>query len=167
MTVDPAVLPGLLLLAAELIALAAVGFIVVRVALRQTDDRMALAQGLVVGPALWGLIVNFVMYAVPGLAGALVGWAAMLALGVGLAWLAPVPVRPQGRTLAGFAVVALAIRLGFRTIVEAPVIVRDRYPSTIRPTTVATMFIETLMVSRRLRRFRPTANDSAGGVARR
>ena len=79
-------------------------------------------------------------------------------------------VFPHVRT-SGFAfdieALALAIRLGFPTIVEAPVIVRDRYPSTIRPTTVATMFIETLMVARRLRRFRPTANDTAGGVARR
>ena len=49
MTVDPAVLPGLLLLAAELGVLAAVGFVVARVALRQTDDRLALAQGLVIG----------------------------------------------------------------------------------------------------------------------
>ena len=66
MILDPTFLPGLLLLAAELIALAAVGYVVVRVALRQTDERMALAQGLVVGPALWGLIVNFVLHVVPG-----------------------------------------------------------------------------------------------------
>ena len=67
-------------------------------------------------------------------------------------------VFPHVRT-SGFAfdieALALAIRLGFRAIVEAPVIVRDRYPSTIRPTTVATMFIETLMVAGRLRRFDP------------
>ena len=50
MIVDPAVIPGLLILAAELAALAAVGYVVVRVALRQSDDRVALAQGLVVGP---------------------------------------------------------------------------------------------------------------------
>ena len=86
MTVDPAVIPGLLLLAAEFAALAAVGYVVVRVALRQTDDRMALAQGLVVGLALWGLITNFVLYAVPGLAGAAVGWGLTLILGTVLAW---------------------------------------------------------------------------------
>lgn len=67
-------------------------------------------------------------------------------------------VFPHVRT-SGFAfdieALALAIRLGFRAIVEAPVIVRDRYPSTIRPTTAATMFIETLMVAGRLRRFNP------------
>ena len=45
MTVDPAVIPGLLLLAAELLALAAVGYVVARVALRQTDDRLALGRG--------------------------------------------------------------------------------------------------------------------------
>lgn len=69
---------------------------------------------------------------------------------------APVVQRvfPHVRT-SGFAfdieALALAIRLGYRSIVEAPIIVRNRYPSTIRPTTIATMFMETLMVSRRLR----------------
>ena len=112
MRVDPAVIPGLLLLVAELVALAAVGFVVVRVALRQTDDRMALAQGLVVGPALWGLIVNLVMYAVPGLAGVVVGWVVTLALGTGLAWRAPHLIRPGPRVVAGFAVAALALFWG-------------------------------------------------------
>ena len=109
MTVDPAVIPGLLLLAAELTALASVGFVVVRVALRQTDDRMALAQGLVVGPALWGLIVNFVLYAVPGLAGAAVGWGVTLTLGAVLAWRAPDRIRPRPRVVAGIVVAALAL----------------------------------------------------------
>ncbi len=109
MIVDPAVIPGLLLLAAELVALAAVGYIIVRVVLRQGDDRVALAQGLVVGLALWGLIVNFVIYVVPGLAGALVGWGVMLALGAVLARRAPRPVRPRPRVAAGFAVVVLAL----------------------------------------------------------
>ena len=109
MTVDPTVLPGLALLAAEFVALAVVGFVVARVALRQTDDRMALAQGLVIGPALWGLIVNFILHAVPGLAGAIVGWGVTLTLGTVLAWRASVPLRPQGRTLVGFAVAALAL----------------------------------------------------------
>ncbi len=109
MTVDPTVIPGFLILVLELSALTAVGFVVVRVALRQSDDRMALAQGLVVGPALWGLIVNFAMYAVPGLAGALVGWAAMLVLGAGLAWRASASIRPRGRVVAGFVVAALAL----------------------------------------------------------
>ena len=89
MTVDPAVIPGFLLLLAELAALAAVGYLVVRVALRQADDRAALAQGLVVGPALWGVVTNFVMYAVPGLASAAVGWGVTLALGAEWAWRAP------------------------------------------------------------------------------
>ena len=34
--------------------LAALGYLVARVALRQTDDRLALAQGLVIGPSIWG-----------------------------------------------------------------------------------------------------------------
>ena len=109
MTIDPTIIPGVLLLAAELVALAVVGFVIVRVALQQTDDRMALAQGLVVGLALWGLIVNFVMYAVPGLAGAIVGWGLVLALGVLLVWRAPRPIRPQARVVAGFLVAVLAL----------------------------------------------------------
>ena len=66
MTIDGAVVPGLLFLLAELTALAAVGYVIVRAALRETDDRVALAQGLVVGPAIWGVVVNLVMYAIPG-----------------------------------------------------------------------------------------------------
>ena len=109
MTLDPAVVPGLLLLAAELVALAAVGYVVVRVALRQDNERMALAQGLVVGPALWGLITNFVLYAVPGLAGAAVGWGIVLFLGAVLAWRAPRTLRPPPRVAAGFLVAVLAL----------------------------------------------------------
>ncbi len=109
MTVDLAVIPGLLLLAAELTALAAVGYVVVRVVLRQDDDRVALAQGLVVGIALWGLFTNFVLYVVPGLAGAAVGWVVTLILGVVLAWRAPRAIRPRPRVVAGFAVVVLAL----------------------------------------------------------
>jgi len=109
MIVDPAVLPGLLLLGAELAVLAAVGYVVVRVALRQADELSALAQGLVVGPALWGIVVNFVMYAVPGLAGAAVGWAVMLILGAVLAWRSPAGLRPRGRTVAGFVGTVLVL----------------------------------------------------------
>ncbi len=109
MTVDPAVLPGLLLLLAEFTALAAVGYVVVRVALRQNDDRVALAQGLVVGPALWGVTVNFLLYIVPGLAGAAVGWGLMITLAAVLAWRAPRPIWPRPRVAAVFAVACLAL----------------------------------------------------------
>lgn len=106
---DPAVLPGLLLLAAELAVLAAVGYVVVRTALRQEDELSALAQGLVVGPVLWGLVVNFVMYALPGLAGAAVGWGVMLGLGGVLAWKLPDRVRARPRTVAAFAGAVLVV----------------------------------------------------------
>ena len=53
MTVDAAAIPGLMFLGLELLALAGVGFVVARVGLRQDDDPMALAQGLVIGLALW------------------------------------------------------------------------------------------------------------------
>ncbi|MCY3913768.1 MAG: hypothetical protein OXG43_11070 [Chloroflexi bacterium] len=123
MTVDPAVLPGFLLLAAELIALAAVGYVVVRVALRQDDERMALAQGLVVGLGLWVVITNFVLYVVPGLAGAAVGWGLTVAIGAAAAWRSPDRVRPQLRTVAGFAIAVLAlswIALTSRQLVTIP-----------------------------------------------
>ncbi|MCY3783629.1 MAG: hypothetical protein OXG79_07565 [Chloroflexi bacterium] len=123
MIVDPAVVPGLLLLAAELAALAAVGYVVVRVALRQTDARATLAQGLVVGPALWGLITNVVLYVVPGLAGAAIGWSVTLVLGAVLAWRAPHPIRPHPRMAAAFAVAVLALlwlTLAGRQLLESP-----------------------------------------------
>ena len=74
MMLDLTVVPGLLAMAFEFLVLAAAGFVVARVALRQRNDLMALAQGLIVGPAMWGLTVNFVMRVAPGAAGALVGW---------------------------------------------------------------------------------------------
>ena len=109
MTVDPAVVPGLLLFAAELAVLAAVGYVIARVVLRQSDERMALAQGLVVGLALWALIVNFVLYVVPGMAGAAIGWGVMLALGAILAWRGRGRIHAQPRTVAGFTVAVLAL----------------------------------------------------------
>ena len=109
MRVDLTVVPGLLLLAAELAALAAVGYVIVRAVLRQDDERLALAQGLVVGPALWGVITNFVLYLVPGLAGAAVGWGAMLAIGAVVAWRARGRIRPRPRTAAGLAIAFLAL----------------------------------------------------------
>ena len=69
MTVDPAVVPGLLLLALELLALATIGYAVARVGLGQTDDRLALAQGLVIGPALWRLIASYTSHLLPGMNG--------------------------------------------------------------------------------------------------
>ena len=109
MRVDPAVVPGLLLLATELLALAGVGYIVARLVLRQTDDCMALAQGLVIGPALWSLLVNFVLPLFPGRAGALAGWIIILALSIGLARRAPRSLRLEARSVVGFVVAALPV----------------------------------------------------------
>ena len=137
MTIDPRVVPGLVLLALELLALAAVGYIVARVALRQTDHRLALAQGLVIGPALWGLIVNFILHLLPGLSGALVGWMIVLGLGMGLAWRAckTLPIPPP-RTLAGFALAGAAvswIALASRQLLTMPdELLHTTLPATIR-----------------------------------
>lgn len=123
MTVDPSLIPGLVLLAAELAALAAVGFVIVRVALRQDDDRMALAQGLVVGPALWGLIVNLVLQVIPGLSGAAAGWVIAVSGGVALALRFHRRLRPSPRTVAGFAVAVLAlfwVALASRQLLSIP-----------------------------------------------
>ena len=109
MTVDLSVVPGLLFLLAELVALVGVGYVIVRVALRETDQRVALAQGLVVGPAIWGVVVNLVMYALPGMAGAAVGWIFVLALAAVLVWRSRRPVRPRLRTTTRFAAAALAL----------------------------------------------------------
>ena len=107
--VDLAVVPGLSVLAAEFIVLAAVGYVVTRTVLRQPDERVALAQGLVVGLAIWGLIVNFVLYVVPGLAGAVVGWVFIVTLGTVLAWRSPQSIWPRPRMVAGFAAAVLAL----------------------------------------------------------
>ena len=109
MTVDPMVLPGLLVLALEMLVLTGVGFVVARVALRQRDDWLALAQGMVIGPALWGLAVNFVMCVVPGGVGALVGWTAILVVAGWLAWRDPTTVRAPLRRVVGFGVTALTL----------------------------------------------------------
>ena len=109
MTADPQVIPGLIFLTVELLALAAVGFVVARVALRQDDHRMALAQGLVIGMALWGLVVNFVLHLLPGYAGALGGWVIVLVIGGGLAWRARQVLRLPPRTLVGFSITALVV----------------------------------------------------------
>ena len=109
MTVDPSVIPGLLFLLAELVALTGVGYVIVLVALRETDRRVALAQGLVVGPAIWGVVVNLIMYVLPGIAGAIAGWVFVLTLAAVLVWRSAKPLRPQLRTATGFALAALAI----------------------------------------------------------
>ena len=109
MLVDPSIVPGLLLLAAKLALLGAVGFAVARTALGQTDDRIALAQGLVVGLALWGLVVNFALYLWPGYGGALVGWAVVAAIGVGLAWRGRGRIGLNPRVALGFAAAFLAL----------------------------------------------------------
>ena len=127
MTVDPAVVPGLLLLALELLALAAIGYVVARVALRQSDDRMALAQGLVIGPALWGLVASFTLHLLPGMVGTAAVWIVVLALTAGLASRTPKALRLPVRTVVGFAAatfalfwVALACRQ-LLTIADAPI----------------------------------------------
>jgi len=109
MTVDPGVVPGLLLLAAKLLTLAGVGYVMARVVLRQTDDGMALAQGLVIGPALWGLLVNFMLPVLPGRSGALAGWIVILVVGIGLACRTPRALRLSPRRCVGFAAAALAV----------------------------------------------------------
>ncbi|MCY4113934.1 MAG: hypothetical protein OXG33_08355 [Chloroflexi bacterium] len=109
MIVDWTIVPGLLLLAAELVALAALGYVVARTVLRQSDERMALAQGLVLGLALWGFVVNVVMYVIPAPAGVIAAWVVTLALGAGLAWRAGRPLRPALRTAAVFLTAVLGM----------------------------------------------------------
>jgi len=109
MTVDPTVIPGLLLLVAEFSAIAAVGYVIARVALQQANRTIAMAQGLVVGLAIWGLIVNFALAVAPGQTGAAVGWVLFIALGIGLATRSPHDVRVRPRLAMGFAAVCIAL----------------------------------------------------------
>ena len=123
MTFAPSVLPGLLLLAAQLLVLAAVGYIIAHTALRQSYTPLALAQGLVIGLALWGLLANVMLRVVPGLAGAMATWGVTLALAAALAWRARAALRPPPRTLAGFGLATLAvfwIALASRQLLSIP-----------------------------------------------
>lgn len=97
------------MLALELWALAALGYVVARTALGEDDQLSALAQGMVIGPALWGLTINFVLHVVPGVAGTLVSWLIVLAVSVWLAIRSPSELRVPPRTVAGFAGAALAL----------------------------------------------------------
>ena len=127
MTLDSAVLPGLLLLAAELFVLAVVGYVVARVGLRQSYTPLALAQGLVIGPALWGLLVNFLLHPLPGRAGALAGWAILLALAaVCVVWRGHPSPRGGWRTYAGLAAAAL-VTFGVALAARQTLIVPDAY----------------------------------------
>ena len=136
MCVDLTVLPGLLLLAAEFLALAALGYVVARVGLKQTNDYLALAQGLVIGLALWGLVVNFILHLLPGMAGALAGWFVVLVLGAGLAGRARQVLRIRAGTLARFGLVGAAIfwiALASRQLLIIPdEILHTMIPATIR-----------------------------------
>lgn len=107
MVPEPRIVAGLALLVAELAALAAVGYVVTRVALRQKNDGLAVAQGLAVGPALWAILVNFVLHLLPGRTGAIAGWVIVLALATGLAWRARKDLIGSSRTLLGFGVAAV------------------------------------------------------------
>ena len=107
MTIDPNVVPGLLLLALELLTLAAVGYVVARVALRQDDHLLALAQGLAIGMALWGLIANFVLHAAPGRTGALLTWVVLLALSLWLGWWRRAELSVDRNKVACFGIASL------------------------------------------------------------
>ena len=136
MTLDPTVLPGLSLFALEMLMLAAVGFVAARVALRQANDWLALAQGMVIGLAVWGMVVSLVLHVVQGLAGALAGWIVVLAAGVGLAWHGKSQLWIPPRTLARFGVAALAlfwIALASRQLLGIPDdAIHTALPATIR-----------------------------------
>jgi hypothetical protein len=70
---------------------------------------MALAQGLVIGPALWGLLANFILYLTPGLAGALTTWVVTLGLAAAVARRAPSALRVSAGMLASFSLASLAV----------------------------------------------------------
>ncbi len=95
-------------MALQFLALGMVGFVIARVVLRQGNDLMAMAQGLAIGVAIWGLTANLVMFLLPGLAGAIVAWAITLGIGAKVAWRAAASLRVPLRTTALFGAAALA-----------------------------------------------------------
>ena len=136
MLVEPEVVLGLLILAAELLALATVGFVVARVVLCQSEIRLAMAQGLVLGPALWGLTVNFVAHLLPGRAAALAAWMILLSAGIVLARRSPQSLRIQPRLLLAFAIASIAvfwIALACRQLLGIPdELLHSMIPATIQ-----------------------------------
>ena len=127
--------PGLLLLFLELLALAVVGFVVARVGLRQRNDLVALAQGMVIGLALWGLSINFVLRVVPGLTGTVFTWLVVLAAGAWIARRAAVPLRVPIGTVAGFMAAALGlfwIALASRQVLGEPDLIHLQLAASIR-----------------------------------
>lgn len=109
MTADPTVLPEVLLLAGELLALTALGYVVARIALRQSDELMALAQGMVIGLALWGLAANFVLHVLPGHLGAAMGWLVAVGVAGALAWRRRPSLPVSIGSLAGISAAALTL----------------------------------------------------------
>lgn len=136
MLVEPEIVLGLLVLAAELLALASVGFVVARVILRQSEVRLALAQGLVLGPALWGLTVSFVAHLLPGRAGALAAWMIVLAAAILLAQRRPHSLRIPPRVLLAFVITSIAvfwIALACRQLLGVPdELLHSMIPATIQ-----------------------------------
>lgn len=70
---------------------------------------LALAQGLVIGPAIWGLVANFLFHLLPGPAGTVGAWLATLAFGAWLVWRTPTAWRMPPREVAVFAATGLGI----------------------------------------------------------
>ena len=111
------------MLALELLALTAFGYIVARTALRQSNHLSALAQGLIIGPALWGLAANFVLRALPGDAGVFAVWAGTVGVAVLLAWREPSALRVPLRLVACFSIVTFAVfwvALASRQLLTSP-----------------------------------------------
>ena len=109
LALDVTILPGLLILSLELTLLMTSGYIIACISLRQSDSRLALAQGMLIGPALWVLIANYLLHVVPGLAGGYVSLATLVALAIILAWRNPSALRVSLHCLLGFMVAALTL----------------------------------------------------------
>ena len=109
MSVDLVSVLSLVALGLQLLALAAIGYIVVRVALRQSDEPSALAQGLVIGPALWGLTTNYLLHLLPGSIGVVSGWLLLVAIGIALTWRTRETLSPRLKHALPLAAAALAM----------------------------------------------------------
>ena len=107
--VDVGLLPGLLLFALELAAIAVFGYVVVRGLLGQARGYLAASQGLIAGLALWGLLLNAAFYVAPGAVGVVLAWLAAAALTGILIWKKRVEPRPTLSAAATFAAICLPI----------------------------------------------------------
>ncbi len=107
--IEAGLLPGFSLLAVEIGAIAVLGYVVVRGLMGQAAGYLAAFQGLIVGLALWGVLMNAAFYVLPGVYGLILAWLVAAVLTATLIWKRRVEPRPTLSAAASFAAIFIAV----------------------------------------------------------